>query len=73
MAEQALTGTTVLDLTNGVDGPLCTKMLADLGARVVKVEPLSGDPARHVGPFPEDEPDPERSALFLYSMRTRRA
>jgi crotonobetainyl-CoA:carnitine CoA-transferase CaiB-like acyl-CoA transferase len=42
------------------------KMLADLGAQVIKVEPpRTGDPARYHGPFPDDIPDPERSGLFL--------
>lgn len=63
----ALAGTTVVDLTEGVDGPYCTKLLADLGARVIKVEkPLTGDRARSMGPFPSDEPHPEQSAHFLY-------
>ncbi len=42
------------------------KMLADLGADVIKVEPpRTGDPARQLGPFPNDVVDPERSGLFL--------
>lgn len=57
---------TVLDLTQGVPGPFCTKLLAALGARVVKVEPPKGDIARTMGPFFRDEPHPEKSGLFLY-------
>jgi CoA:oxalate CoA-transferase len=66
MSEHALSGTTVLDLSGSVDGPFCTKLLADFGARVIKVEPAEGDPARHTGPFVGARMDPECSAPFLY-------
>lgn len=67
MAEQALSGVRVLALTHYVAGPYCTKILADYGADVVKVErPSLGDRARGMGPFPDDKPDPESSGLFLY-------
>jgi CoA:oxalate CoA-transferase len=55
-----LAGVTVVDLTRVLAGPYCTLILADLGARVVKVElPGSGDDARRIGPFVEN-----RSAYF---------
>ena len=66
MSEGALEGLRILDLTQGVAGPYCTKLLSDYGADVLKIErPEGGDPARRAGPFPDDEPHPERGGLFL--------
>ncbi len=46
----ALEGLKVVDLTRVLAGPLCTQILADHGADVVKVEPPSGDETRKLGP-----------------------
>jgi CoA:oxalate CoA-transferase len=61
----ALTGYRVLDLTD-VKGAYCTKLLADLGAEVIKVEGPDGDPSRRLPPFAGDIPDLERSLPFLF-------
>lgn len=66
MTEQELSDVKVLDLTEYVAGPYCTKMLADYGADVIKVErPSAGDPTRRMAPFPGDEPHLEKSGTFL--------
>src|SRR5262245_33919918 len=57
----------VLDLSQEVAGPFCTKLLAGLGAEVIKVEPPgTGDVTRRMGPFVYDTPNAEQSAAFLY-------
>jgi crotonobetainyl-CoA:carnitine CoA-transferase CaiB-like acyl-CoA transferase len=66
VSSPSLAGLKVLELGQGVSAPYCAKLLAGYGAEVVKIEPPTGDPARRHGPFPGDEPHPERSALFLF-------
>jgi CoA:oxalate CoA-transferase len=53
MAQQGpLSGITIVDLSRILAGPYCTLLMAELGARVIKVEPpRQGDDARHYGPF----------------------
>ena len=55
----------MLELGNLIAAPYSARLLADLGADVIKVEPPTGDVARRWGPFPDDVPDAERSGLYL--------
>ena len=67
MDKKALSGLKVLECADFIAGPYCGKLLADLGAEVIKVEkPDTGDDSRRHGPFPQDIPNPEKSGLFLY-------
>lgn len=67
MGDSALSGVNVLDLSQGFSGGYCTKIMADLGAEVIKIEPpVNGDVSRNMGPFLGDKPDKETSAPFLY-------
>jgi len=63
-----LGGYRALDLTDE-RGYLCGKILADMGADVIKIEPPGGDPGRLNGPFYHDERDPEKS-LFWWAWNT---
>ncbi|MER3421007.1 MAG: carnitine dehydratase [Chloroflexota bacterium] len=65
-----LTGLRVVEL-GGLNAQYCGKLLADMGADVVKVEPPAGDPARRIGPFADDVPGPNRS-LFFWSFNTNK-
>ncbi|RDH79603.1 CoA transferase [Mycolicibacterium moriokaense] len=62
----ALAGLRVVEIAGDIAGPYSTKLLADLGAEVAKVEPPDGDPLRAWGPFPGGVAHPERSGLFEY-------
>src|SRR5205809_7977335 len=59
-----LTPYRVLDLSNEL-GVLCGKILGDLGADVIALEPPGGDPARRLGPFYGNQPDPEKSLYWF--------
>ena len=60
----ALSHLRVVEYGDGVAAPLCSRLFADMGAEVIKVEPPAGDSTRRHGPFPGDRPDPEASGLF---------
>jgi CoA:oxalate CoA-transferase len=72
MVKKALEVLKVIEYGNLVSAPYCGKLLAGLGAELIKVEkPGNGDEARSRGPFPNDIPNPERSGLFL-SLNTNK-
>src|SRR5688500_20340468 len=62
-----LVGARVLEIGGGIAAPFCTRLLAQYGAEVIKIEPPStGDATRQVGPFVGHDPHPEKSVSFLY-------
>ena len=67
MPYSLLEGLNILELGGGLAAPYCGKLLADMGAQVIKIEtPGTGDSSRQYGPFLNDEPHRERSGLYLY-------
>jgi len=69
--EGALSVYRVLDLADS-KGAYCTKLLADLGADVIKIEPPQGDSTRSIPPFVDDIPHLEKSLYFLYRHSNKR-
>jgi len=73
MADQALAGLRVIECGHMVAAAYATKLMADLGADVIKVEPPRvGDRARRRGPFPGETAHLEKSGLFLYLNTNKR-
>ena len=80
-----LTDVVVLDLTQEIAGPYATKLFADFGAEVIKVEPPNGDSSRQLGPFPkslagwqlgpvpDEEKHLEKSGTFFYFNTNKRS
>jgi crotonobetainyl-CoA:carnitine CoA-transferase CaiB-like acyl-CoA transferase len=63
--QSALQDLTIVECAEEVPGPYCGKLLADLGADVIKIEPPAhGDAARRMGPFYNDDPSLDNSLLF---------
>lgn len=68
----ALEDLLVLDLTDE-KGLYVGRLLADMGAQVVRVEPPDGDPARGIGPFYQDVPDPTNSLFYWYHNASKKS
>ena len=73
MTSGALAGVKVIDLTHHIAGPYATKLLADFGADVLKIERPGGDPGRRLPPYYHDEPEQEKSLPFLYLNTNKRS
>lgn len=69
---KALEGRRVLELSDG-KGLYCGKMLAELGADVIKIEKPEGDPTRKIPPFKDDIPHSEKSLYFAYYNLNKRS
>lgn len=70
-ASGPLSGLRVLELADE-KGQFCGKLMADLGADVIKIEPLGGENTRSVGPFLDDIPHPDRSLSFWHYNTSKR-
>lgn len=63
----ALSDLKIIELGELASAPYASKLMADMGAEVIKIErPGIGDASRRRGPFPKDEAHPEKSGMFLY-------
>ena len=68
-----LSGVRVIEWGTLVSAPFCGKVLGELGADVIKVEPpKAGDDGRRRGPYPDNVPHPEKSGLFLFANLNKR-
>ena len=69
----ALENIRVIEWGSSVAAPFCGRLLGDLGADVIKIEPPEfGDNSRLSGPYPDQTPDPEQSGLFLFANLNKR-
>ena len=73
MADSALSGLKVVEAGDFISPAYGGKLLADLGADVIKVEPPGGGSIRHHGPFPSDEANLETGGLHLFLDANKRS
>lgn len=74
MLKKAFEGIRIVELAETVGVAYAGKLLADLGADVVKIEkPGIGDPARYREPYAGNEPDKERSLIFAYANTNKKS
>ncbi len=67
-----LDGISVVECGDGISASFVARLMADLGADVIKIEAPQGDSIRARGPFPADRPDPNNSGLFIYLNANKR-
>ena len=68
MEKAALKGITILEIGDQLT-QFAGKLLADMGAQVIKVEPKKGAPSRNIGPFYKDIPD-KNGSLYFWNYNT---
>ena len=68
-----LEGIRVIEVGGGIAAAYATKLFADYGAEVIKVEPPEGDPVRDMAPFIGDTPGKDRSAIFMHTNTGKRS
>ena len=73
MAQKALSGLKLVDLTRVLGGPYCSMILADHGAEVIKVEPPQGDETRDWGPPFLDRGEGARDASYFLGVNRNKS
>lgn len=73
MKSGALSGLRIVEYAAGLEGSYCGKLLASLGAEVIKVEPPEGDRERRMPPYAGEIPHVEKSISFLYANQGKKS
>ncbi|MFZ3130983.1 MAG: CoA transferase, partial [Desulfosporosinus sp.] len=72
-SQGALSGLRVLEFAGGMGLGYSGKLFASLGAEVIQIEPIEGNPVRNAAPFYQDIPDKERSLQFIYQNTNKKS